>query len=251
MSGSLIAAIRFLTRIPLPGRETTAADLPWAVAWFPLVGAGCGAAAGGVAVLAAPVWGSLVAAVLAVAVGLALTGCFHEDAASDAADGLGGGHDRERVLAIMHDSRIGAYGASTLWVVLSLRTLLISQVLGHHASVLPVLATIGLACAWGRWTAAPLLAFLPALGTGLAKDISATRARGPWLGATALVLLLTAAAATQLAPRVLLATSVAALATTMAWGWYLHRRLGGQTGDLLGAGNQLTELIALLVLTAE
>jgi adenosylcobinamide-GDP ribazoletransferase len=250
MSGSLIAAIRFLTRIPLPGRATTAADLPWAVAWFPLVGAGCGAAVGGVALLALPLWGPLVAAVLAVAVGLVLTGCFHEDAASDAADGLGGGHDPERVLAIMHDSRIGAYGAATLWVVLSLRTLLVSQAISHHAEALAVLATVALACAWGRWTAAPLLAFLPALGEGLAKDISTTQARGPWLSATALVMLLSAAAATQLDLELVVATAIAALATTAAWGWYLRQRLGGQTGDLLGAGNQLVELVALLVLTA-
>jgi adenosylcobinamide-GDP ribazoletransferase len=250
MSGSLRAAVRFLTRIPLPGRATSAADLPWAVAWFPLVGAGCGAAVGGVAILAAPWWGPLVAAVLAVTVGLVLTGCFHEDAASDAADGLGGGHDPERVLAIMHDSRIGAYGAAALWVVLSLRTLLISQVLSHHDAALAVVSTLALACAWGRWTAPPLLAVLPALGVGLAKDISRAQARGPWLSATALVLLLSSAAATQLGLELVVATTIAALATTTAWGWYLRQRLGGQTGDLLGAGNQLVELVALLVLTA-
>lgn len=250
MSGSLIAAIRFLTRIPLPGRATTAADLPWAVAWFPLIGAGCGAAIGGVALLAVPVWGPLVAAVLAVAVGLVLTGCFHEDAASDAADGLGGGHDRERILAIMHDSRIGAYGAATLWVVLCLRALLLSLVVSQQPEALAVLATVALACAWGRWTAAPLLAFLPALSTGLAKDIGTTRARGPWLTATALVLLLSAAAASQLDPALVVTTTLAALATTAAWGWYLRQRLGGQTGDLLGAGNQLVELVVLLILTA-
>ena len=129
MIRGLRAAVRFLTRVPVPGAVTTAEDLPHAIGWFPLVGAGVGAAIGGVATLALPWWDPAIAAVLAIAVGLLLTGGFHEDAASDAADGLGGGFTTERVLEIMRDSRIGAYGAMTLWVVLSLRALLLWRAL--------------------------------------------------------------------------------------------------------------------------
>ncbi|HEX7547823.1 MAG TPA: adenosylcobinamide-GDP ribazoletransferase, partial [Candidatus Methylomirabilis sp.] len=100
---SLVAAIRFLTRVPLPGPETRVEDLSPAVGWFPLVGALVGFATAGVFVLATQVWNAPVAAVLAVSFGLLLTGGFHEDGFTDATDGLGGGQTKERVLEIMKD----------------------------------------------------------------------------------------------------------------------------------------------------
>ena len=246
MIRGLRAAVRFLTRVPVPGAVTTADDLPRAIGWFPLVGAGVGTAIGGLAVLALPWWGSGIAAVLAIAVGLLLTGGFHEDAASDAADGLGGGFTTERVLEIMRDSRIGAYGAMTLWVVLSLRALLLWRAL----EILPgwqVPVAYGLACAWGRWSAAPLLAWLPSLAEGLAKDIARRRGWWPLLCASGWAVLATAGA---LGLGVAASASAAAAGVTacLVWGWYLWHRLRGQSGDLLGAGNQVVELTVLLVL---
>ncbi len=244
---SLIAAFRFLTRLPVPGRPTTAEELPGALAWFPLVGALCGAAVAGVFVLAVPYWPTPVAAVLAVAFGLILTGGFHEDAASDAADGLGGGHDNESVLRIMRDSRIGAFGAMSLWVVLSARVAFLIALDGLSPQL--AIAAYALACAWGRWTAAPLIRLLPPLSDGLAKDI------GPRLGWTPLVVAtLGVAGATYAAWRLglphALPAAAAALTATALWALYLRRRLGGQSGDLLGAGNQLVEAAVLLVLIA-
>jgi adenosylcobinamide-GDP ribazoletransferase len=238
----LIAAVRFLTRLPMPGRPTRADDLPGAIGWYPLVGAGVGAAIGGIFIALAhglPPW---VAAVLAVAAGLLLTGGFHEDGASDAADGLGGGFTTPRVLEIMKDSRIGAYGAMALWTVLTLRA---AALVALGADAVPALL---LAMAWGRWSSAPLAAALPALGAGLAKEIAGRiPAAAPWL-ATALAL-----GATLLAWWMGLSAApwaaCAAVLATIAWGAYLARRLGGHSGDLLGAGNQLAEgcvLIALL-----
>ncbi len=237
---ALIAAIRFLTRVPLPGPPTRVEDLPPAVGWYPLVGAGVGAAIGGIFLALAvglPPW---VAAVLAVAAGLLLTGGFHEDGATDATDGLGGGFTREKVLLIMKDSRIGAYGGMALWTVLTLRA---ACLVALGTAAVPALM---LAMAWGRWTAAPLTR-LPALGEGLAKEITAQIPRWvPWL-ATALVI-----AATLLAERLGVARSAwagcAAVVITVLWGFYLMRRLGGQSGDLLGAGNQLAEGVVLIVL---
>ncbi|MDP2874707.1 MAG: adenosylcobinamide-GDP ribazoletransferase, partial [Holophaga sp.] len=115
---SLIAAIRFLTRIPVPGPDTHVEDISRAVGWFPLVGAGVGAATAGIFIAGLKLWPAPAAALLAVAAGLMLTGGFHEDGATDATDGLGGGWTRERVLEIMKDSRIGAYGAMALWCLL-------------------------------------------------------------------------------------------------------------------------------------
>ena len=246
MIRGLRAAVRFLTRVPVPGAVTTAEDLPHAIGWFPLVGAAIGAAIGGLALLALPWWGPAIAAVLAIAVGLLLTGGFHEDAASDAADGLGGGFTAERVLEIMRDSRIGAYGAMTLWVVLSLRALLLWRAL----ELLPgwqVPVVYGLACAWGRWSAAPLLAWLPPLAEGLAKDIARRRGWWPLLCASGWVVLATAGAY-LLGVVASVVAAVAGVTACLVWGWYLWRRLRGQSGDLLGAGNQLVELTVLLVL---
>ena len=244
---SLIAAVRFLTRIPLPGRASEAHHLPGALTWFPLVGAGVGAAVGLIVVGLVPWWGVTLATVLAIAVGLLLTGGFHEDAASDAADGLGGGFTTEKVLAIMRDSRIGAYGAMSLWVVLTLRLGLLCRAYEQLPPWQLPLA-YGLACAWGRWSAAPLLAALPPLSDGLAKDIARQASLVPLAGASLLMMAATAAAWWWEIPQWWQA-AVVAIVTCGIWGLYLQRRLGGQSGDLLGAGNQLVELAVLLTLT--
>jgi adenosylcobinamide-GDP ribazoletransferase len=243
---SLIAAIRFLTRLPMPGAATTAAELPVAIGWFPLVGALAGAAIAGTFIALVHWWPATIAAVLAIAVGLLLTGGFHEDAVSDAADGLGGGGERARVLAIMRDSRVGAFGVMGLWVLLTLRW---AVLVAASASGLDVLMPFVLASAWGRWTAAPLLRFLPPLGDGLAKDVRAAGGSGPLTLATLLVASGSVALHAAGCPRVPAAAAVA-LGVTALWGLYLRRRLGGQSGDLLGAGNQLTEAAVLLTLLA-
>jgi adenosylcobinamide-GDP ribazoletransferase len=237
---ALIAAIRFLTRLPVPGPATRVEDLPAAVGWYPLVGAGVGAAIGGVFLALSHGLPAFVAAVLAIAVGLLLTGGFHEDGASDAADGLGGGFTTERVLTIMKDSRIGAYGAMALWVVLSLR---VACLISLGGAAVPALM---LAMAWGRWTAAPLT-WLPALGAGLAKEITAAIPRWvPWLAS--FIAVVATIGAMHLGLERAPWAAIAAIMAALLWGAYLVRRLGGQSGDLLGAGNQLAEAAVLVAL---
>ena len=247
MLTGLRAALRFLTRIPVPGPATVAADLPGAVAWFPLVGALLGAALAGLFLGALAWWPPAVAAALAIAGGLLLSGGFHEDAVGDAADGLGGGSDRERVLAIMKDSRVGAYGVMGLWVLLTLRFAVLGACAARPA--LQVVAVFALAAAWGRWTAAPLLRWLPALGEGLAKDIRNDGRALPGVVASGFALAAAGGAWWVGVPHVPVAVGVA-VAVTALWGLYLHLRLGGQSGDLLGAGNQLVEAAVLLAVIA-
>ncbi len=246
MSG-LRAALRFLTRIPVPGPVTLAGDLPGAVAWFPLVGALLGAALAGLYLGALVWWPPAVAAVLAIAGGLLLSGGFHEDAVGDAADGLGGGTDRARVLEIMKDSRVGAYGVMVLWVLLTLRFAVLCACAAGPA--LQVVALFALAAAWGRWSAAPLLRWLPALGEGLSKDIRSDARLLPGVVASGFALLATAGAWWVGLPHACAAAGAAVVVTAL-WGLYLRWRLGGQSGDLLGAGNQLVEAVVLLVVIA-
>jgi adenosylcobinamide-GDP ribazoletransferase len=211
------------------------------VAWFPLVGALVGLATAGVYVAASGWWPAPVAAVLAVAAGLMLTGGLHEDGASDAADGLGGGSAPPRVVEIMRDSRIGAYGAMALWVVLSFRWAALVA-LDHRA-----LLALPLAMAWGRWSMAVVLAALPPVSKGLASQVHEGMGRWPALLATVLAGLVSLAA-WSLGWHRLWQPALAAGVAAAVWILYLSRRMGGHTGDLLGAGNQLVETAVLLVL---
>jgi adenosylcobinamide-GDP ribazoletransferase len=237
---SLVAAFRFLTRVPFPGPDSRLQDLAPAVGWFPLVGAAVGLATAGAFELARHAWPPMVAAVLAVAFGLLLTGGFHEDGLTDAIDGLGGGgRDRERVVAIMKDSRIGAYGAMGLWCALSLRAAVLVA-LGREA-----LWVLPLAMAWGRWSIAVVLRLLPPISEGLAKEVHRRQDATPLFHASALAGSGTALALFLGHPKALwLAPS--ALAMALLWAWRLKRRLGGQSGDLLGACAMLAEAACLL-----
>ena len=241
MSGlrGLVAAVRFLTRVPLPGPETRAEDLSGAVPWFPLVGACVGLATAGTFTLSLRLWPATVAAALAVGAGLMLTGGFHEDGFTDAVDGLGGGWTRERVIEIMKDSRIGAYGAMGLWILLTLRWAALV------ALGLESLLALPFAMLCGRWSISVLLRALPTVSRGLAKEVhgqsgwSAPLLASLWLGA--------AVAGLWIGRREpLLPTLLAALGMTALWVVYLRRRMGGHSGDLLGAGCQLVEAAALL-----
>jgi adenosylcobinamide-GDP ribazoletransferase len=186
-------------------------------------------------------WPAPLAAAAAVAVGLMLTGGFHEDGATDAADGLGGGWTRERVIEIMKDSRIGAYGAMALWVLLAIRWSALCALDQRALWALP------LAMVWGRWSISVLMGLLPALSPGLAKEVGGGRTWVPFLGATGI---LAGANLLLKGHPGLVRAAVAAVATVLLWALYLKRRLGGQSGDLLGAGNQLVESAVLLALVA-
>lgn len=244
MVASLVAAVRFLTRIPVPGPPTRADQISRSVGWFPLVGAWVGLATAGVHVLGLRLWPAPLAAVVAVAFGLMLTGGFHEDGASDAADGLGGGWTPERVLEIMKDSRIGAYGAMALWTLLTFRWAALVALDRGALLALP------LAMAWGRWSSGVLIATLPPLGVGLAKEVHHGLGKGPLLASTLLLVLLNVLAMV-LGMHNLWQPAAAAGITILAWGAYLRQSLGGQSGDLLGAGNQLVEAAVLLTLLAK
>ncbi|MBW7056717.1 adenosylcobinamide-GDP ribazoletransferase [Paracoccus bogoriensis] len=229
----LVLALVFLSRLPL-GRFLPPQVLPLgAVVWaFPLAGAILGALA------ALPLWWlgpGLLPAALSLALLVWLTGALHEDALADFAD-AGGGRSTEERFRIMRDSTIGAYGASALLACYGLRLAALSM-LGPLALVAS--AAAGRAGAVGLMRALP-----PARRDGLGHDAGRPRASA-LLVAIALAAVL-ALAVLPLLPA--LAALVAAGVAAMAVARRAQRLLGGQTGDVLGAGIILAETAALVAL---
>jgi adenosylcobinamide-GDP ribazoletransferase len=216
------AAIAFLTLLPVGGGALTAR----AAIWFPVVGAAIGMLVGVVALndLVPP----LVAGGLAVALELVLTGALHVDGLADSADGLGG-RDRERTLAIMRDHSIGAYGASAV----ALDMLLKAAALGASDDLLPVVAAYALSRA-APLALAAALPYARSDGAGRALD-----RLPPWLAVAGSV---PAVALAAFAP---ITIAAAALVTAGVW-WLARRRLGGVTGDVLGAAVELSATAALI-----
>jgi adenosylcobinamide-GDP ribazoletransferase len=238
----LALAIRYLTILPVPGG---AADSPGALgrasAWFPLVGAGLGGVLVLVDSLTGHVFSPWVSAVLTVAVWKVATGGLHLDGLADCLDGLAG-RDAGHRLAIMRDSRIGTFGAAGLALVLMLEVVALMELpLSVRWRVLLAAPTIGRAMP-------PLLArlFDPARPDGQGAAFAAGVARS---GAGLAVAIALAAAFALLGTPGLAAGCVAALA---AWcgAALLARRLGGITGDVLGAAVEGAELVAVLTVLA-
>lgn len=239
-----VAAVAFLTRVPVGRRiECGPADVARGAAFFPLVGAGIGALVGLVAAGADDRLTPFLAATVAVALEALLTGAIHLDALADAADGLGAG-TRERALAVMHEGTIGAFGAAALGLDLLAKTAAIAAL---QDGPRPVLA---LAAAFAVGRAAPLaLAWaLPYArrdgGTGL---VLTERRAVPWLALGLALAVGTAMAALGVGGLVLAAGAAAAAAMV---GLLARRRLGGVTGDVLGAALELATTVALVAAAA-
>src|SRR3989344_2514332 len=113
-----LVALSFFTRIPVRIADFKETDLNHAAKYFPLVGVLVGFIAAAIYGLAIMVWPMEIAVLASMAATIWLTGAFHEDGLADAADGLGGGWDKEQALTIMQDSRLGSFGAIALFLVL-------------------------------------------------------------------------------------------------------------------------------------
>lgn len=230
-----LAAVGFLTLVPVGRARLRRDDVARGALLFPLVGAGIGALAGLVATGLDTRLGVLLAAALAVALEAVLTGAIHLDALADTADGVGA-RTREGALAAMREPAIGAYGAVVLGLDLLVKTAAVAAV---AAGPKPVLA---LAAAFALGRAAPLAlasAFPYARedeGIGRALAGRPVLAAGVALGLALAVLLLGARGLWLLGGA---AVAVAALAL-------VARRLGGVTGDVLGASAELGTTFALV-----
>ena len=231
-------AVMFFTRIPVHLPDFDENDLNRSVQYFPLVGVLVGAVAALVFSLAHWFLPLALAILLSMGASIYLTGAFHEDGLADAADGLGGGWHKEQVLTIMQDSRLGSYGAIALMMVLFAKFQTLVEI---GAAWLPAVLLAGHALS--RFAAVGVIyrqRYVKPEGKSkpLATDISHRQ--------------FSLAACFGLLPfTVLMLLSgewswlIALLPVVAVWCWFsslLKRRLGGYTGDCLGAMQQLTEL---------
>jgi adenosylcobinamide-GDP ribazoletransferase len=247
-----MVAVQFLTRLPVPRLHGFEPHwLAQSARYFPLVGVLVGWISVGVWWLCAMRFPPVVAVGLMMAVSLLLTGAFHEDGFADVCDGFGGGAIRDTVLSIMKDSRIGAYGAIGIGMMLALKW---SILVSLPRAALPV--TVIAAQMVSRWCSIGLiwrLQYVRADADAKSKPLAGSLGALDWLlsgvlGTIALlpaVLLIDPAAGIPWA-RLLLAASVSAMAATVLMGAYFKARIGGYTGDCLGAAQQIAELSFLL-----
>ncbi|WPP04495.1 adenosylcobinamide-GDP ribazoletransferase [Methylocella tundrae] len=251
----LLICLRFLTRIPFPAlaAETAPQSLSGfsrALRMVPAAGALLGALSAG-ALVSASALGlpPLLAAPLAIAVLAALSGAMHEDGLADCADGFGGGATRERKLEIMADSRIGAFGAVALALALYIRIAAVASIAAHSLA-LAVTALIGAAAVSRAAALIPLAVLPPARTKG--AGFSAGRPQSSALAvAAALAALFAGAPLIAGADPSKSALAFAACAGAgFAFSDLARRQIGGQTGDVAGATQQISEALFYLIFAA-
>ena len=239
---SFLVALQFMTRLPVSRTVRYSPDaLARSVVFFPAIGLLVGAGGAALYLLLSRHASRDVIVVLILVYFVAVTGGLHEDALGDAADGLGGAREKDRVLAIMRDSRIGSFGTIAITLGLLARFVFLTNLAPGKFIGFLIAAQV-----LGRWTALPLAFWLPS-----ARDHEA--GQGKWIahritaasfGAGTILALAIVGIALK-AEAVWAALTAAALAA--ASGFYYWRRIGGITGDCLGATNQLTEIAIYLM----
>jgi adenosylcobinamide-GDP ribazoletransferase len=241
--GYLILAVRFLTIVPVPGREATGAGaLGRAAWWFPAVGLALGACLVAADHLLAFVFPPLLGSILVVGLWKVLTGGIHLDGLADVLDGLAG-RNAERRLAIMRDSRIGVFGAAAIVLCFLISAGALDALpAGRHPEILL------LAPAAGRL--APLLIgpLFSAATPGQGAGADFLEGVSPWAAPVA-VSGLWILAAVLLGPWGGLLLSLA-LASALLWAVFLASRLAGLTGDALGSSVEIGELATLVAAAA-
>lgn len=234
-------AVAFFTRIPVPASvEFSQASLNRASRYFPAVGWLIGALCATALWLLMLVFPQDVAVLISIAISLLLTGCFHEDGLADTCDGLGGGWTREQKLSIMKDSRIGTYGAAALWVSLTLKFVVLSQLIN------PVLALL---------VAHPLSRIIPTVfiaAMSYVSDADTSKAKPlaeSGSGADTAIAIITGLTALIFINNPFIILLVLLVLAGVAY-VFLKRQIGGFTGDALGAVQQVSELAIYLSLLA-
>lgn len=239
-----LLALSFFTRVPVKmNADVDGEMLNKASRYFGLIGLFIGLVCALVYAVSIEVFPKNIAIILAIAVGVLLTGAFHEDGWADVWDGFGGGWTVEQKLNIMKDSRLGTYGAASLFLILALKFF------GLLALASPALALI-IGHTLSRVVATSLIFDMPYVAedaTSKVKPLAQTLSNN-----SLRILLLTGAFVLFLSVEMRLALvliAVLLVTRTMLKFWFT-RQLGGYTGDCLGAAQQLTEVVIYLSLIA-
>lgn len=234
-------ALIFLTRLPLPATVYDPELQKRSVVFFPLVGLVVGLVGAAVFQLTNLLWPETVAIVFALLAMILCTGGFHEDGLADTADGIGGGWSIDDKLRIMKDSRIGTYGSLALLLAMLLKYAALTSLSGSQIPGALVSAHV-----LARWSILPLLRYGDYIGDGtgnpFADAVSGKRLVIGTLSGWLIVMIA--------APGNALILFLAATAMAVGSRWYFRRKLGGITGDSLGAANQLIEIAVYLVIAA-
>lgn len=235
----IATAFQFLTMLPLNWLPYEANALSRSAKFFPLVGLLIGILGSVVYQWLIPHMTSAVAAVVTLALFVLATGGLHEDGLADAADAFGGGWNRDQILTILKDSRIGTFGTLALVVSVGLRVLLLGNLPLNRFAAYVISGHV--LC---RWTALPLGFALPSArdscgqGARIARQIS--------LGSLLVGSGLTAIIVAYSLRWAVWAPVVSTVIVTLATGLYYWRRIRGVTGDCFGATNQLAEIAVYL-----
>lgn len=232
---SLLSAVSFLTIVPVPSPNVPPGQ---AALWFPLVGAMLGAAGAGLFIAASLAFPVPLAALIAVTFWTLISGVLHEDGLADVADAMRAGRTRERMLAILKDSRIGTYGALAIVLSVAARWQALQHVPAAHvlmvciiAQTVPRAGIVALA-----WLSRPC-------GEGLGLAFSASLTTTGALIAIAQGI----AASMLLGWRPGLLVLAGAYLIVRGARNYFYKRIGGINGDCLGATEQLLEIFILVL----
>jgi adenosylcobinamide-GDP ribazoletransferase len=234
----IAVAFQFLTRLPVPPVIFAPDGLARSVKFFPMVGLVIGSGAALLEKVLAPHLGRPASAVVVLLYLVLITGCLHEDGLADVADSLGGRNPEQR-LAILRDSRIGAYGATALVFSLLSRAVLLAGLPLEHFTAYLISAHV--LC---RWSTLPLSYYLPP-----ARESEGQGARIARLtSASSLIIgsVFTIATVMVALRRAAIAPLLSAIAIPLLSSFFYMRKFGGITGDCFGATNQLTEIAVYL-----
>ena len=251
----LLTAVMFYTRLPVPKCLPFSQDrLNLSRKYFPAIGTIIGCISGLCYFVSVPVLGVSLAVLLSMCVSILATGAFHEDGFADSCDGLGGGWEKDSVLTIMKDSRIGTYGTVGLISILAVKAIALIEI----AKLVPVslfLLVYIAAHTWSRQLSSSAIEFF-----NYVQDIDQSKVKPitdrhlPFTAqvlsflTSALILISLIVIELQFLYAVLVAAFVAIYFLR-----YSNKRIGGYTGDILGATQQLAEvsfyIAALAVLT--
>jgi len=237
----LALAISFCTRIPigaLAGDDPNLARASWAM---PVAGVIVGVTS------ALAYWAAfrlgvpqLAAAAIGLAAAMLITGCLHEDGLADTADGFGGGASRERKLEIMRDSRIGTFGVCALIVSFALRW----RTLASIATPFWVAAALVAAHVAARAILPGFMRFIP---PGRPDGLSAQAGRPPVESVIVAAIIGVIVLGIALGPIATVWAIILLALAAVFMAWLATRQIGGQTGDVLGAVEQIGEVIVLLI----